>query len=373
MYIAQSLIIAGTLYAFVRRKSPILQLQVIGWAVGVIAIWWRYGEGQLGFYSNDQIHYASIVRILVYETWPRTIAWWLDFSKIPYPAAAVPLTIAGIHATLALKTVSLLCLLILSAQIIDRYEASTFTHQFKAVYLAGCGLIGGLFSTLALRETMMMLLVYKYTFGRSIAGRATVLILLFLLRSHLALAIVAAELALATWCWLTARVRTGYFEFPALTLIGVTIGTILFTWRFAGLKRIQTPFSGYWGIRDVLQVASNYVGLQFLTSHEAFVKLSISELLLLRVVFNDTILIPFAFTIACLLLGPRLQQSHRFALLTFTIYVSIVTSTDFNSFRQNIPLMPLLGVVILDALQDRKKRLSQRLNVDLPLNSTIRR
>ena len=354
MYIAQSALIAGALYMIVWRQPLLLRMQVIGWAVGVIGIWLQFGEGQLGFYSNDQVHYASIVRILVHETWPRTIAWWLDFSKIPYPAAAVPLALAGVNSTLSLKVVSLLCLLVLTAQLLKRYDGYQFSGQLKVVYLTGCGLIGGFFSTLALRETMMMLLVYRYTFGQSLSGRVASLGLLFLLRSHLALALAVAELALAIWKWLANSKRKGYLDFPALILIGVTLGTILFTWRFAGFGRIQTPFTGYWGIKDVIQVSSNFAGLQFLTSHEAFVKLSVSDLLLLRVVFSDTLLIPLGFTIACLLLGPDLKHSHKFTLLAFTIYVSIVTSTDFNSFRQNIPLMPLMGIVVLDALQARR-------------------
>jgi hypothetical protein len=45
-------------------------------------------------------------------------------------------------------------------------------------------------------------------------------------------------------------------------------------------------------------------------------------------------------------------------LLAFAVYVSIVTNTDFNSFRQNIPLMPLMGMVLLDFLKDRKMQRS---------------
>jgi len=367
MYIAQTLLIASTLYLLLRRQYLVLRLQIIGWAIGVTGIWWRYGEGQDGFYSNDQIHYASVVRILVRETWPRTIDWWLDFSKIPYPAAAVPLSLIGVHAHLALKTVSLLCLLALSYQLLQRVGEARLSGQLKVLYLTGCGLIGSFFSLLALRETMMMFFVYRYATDRSLAGRLFSLVILFLLRSHLAAAILLAELALACWKWLTERRRLGYFEAPALIILGVTLGTMLFTWRFATinnddvLSRIRTPFSGDFGIKETLQVASNFAGLQFLTAHEAFVKLSVTDLLLLRVIFSDTVLIPFGFTFAFVLLGPRLTERHKFALLAFCIYVSIVTNTDFNSFRQNIPLMPLMGLIIVDALRELR-----------PARSTVR-
>ncbi|MFM8643959.1 MAG: hypothetical protein ACKODN_01670, partial [Actinomycetota bacterium] len=74
-----------------------LRLQVICWAAGVSGIWWKMGDTQEGFYSNDQRQYISIVRILMYEAWPRTLEWWLDFSKIPYPMAALPLAHVGIN------------------------------------------------------------------------------------------------------------------------------------------------------------------------------------------------------------------------------------------------------------------------------------
>jgi hypothetical protein len=106
----------------------------------------------------------------------------------------------------------------------------------------------------------------------------------------------------------------------------------------------------------VIQIASNFAGLQFATSHEAFVRLSVSELLLLRIIFSDTILTPLVFTVVCFVFGNKLSERHRFVLLVFCIYVAIVTNTDFNSFRQNIPLMPLLGLVILDIIGERRRR-----------------
>jgi len=361
MYVAQALTIGAVLLALVRNQPIILRLQVLGWTLGVCAIMWRHGvEGQLNFYSNDQNQYASIVRILVTEAWPRTPQWWIEFSKIPFPMAAYPLALLGIHVALALKTVSLVCILALTNELLRRYDAERFWGQVRAIYITGCGLIGSFFSLLALRETMMMYFVYRYVTDKSLSGRVVSVIILFLLRSHLAAAVVLAELAIATWRWLTGRRSLGYGEPLVLMIGGATLGTMLFSWRFAningldGFARLKTPFSGNYGIAETVQVASNYAGLQFLTAHEAYVKMPIIDLLLLRVVFSDTVLIPLGFTLACILLGPRLRERHKFTLLAFSIYVSIVTNTDFNSFRQNIPFMPLMGMVVLDALDERR-------------------
>ena len=378
LYVIQTILIASVLYLFVLREQRILRLQVISWAVGVIAIMWRFGlDEQLGFYSNDQLHYNSVVRILMFWTWPpdepMTAFWWVEFSKAPYPISALPLALAGIHSALALKTVSLVCLLALSRELLHRYRAVTLVDQTKVLYFTGCGLIGTFFSLVALRETMMMFFVYRFATEKSIVNKLGSIFILFLLRSHLAAALIVAELALGLWRWFTKGRRLGFAETPSLILGGVTLGFMMFSWRFNGVqgydlfRRLQTPFNGDFGITETLQTASNYGGLQFLTAHEAFVRLSTVELLLLRFVFSDTVLIPLGFTLVCLIVNHRLNERHKFTLLAFTIYVSIVTNTDFNSFRQNIPLMPLMGVVILDYLDERKLRrlVSQRQGSDV--------
>lgn len=365
LYLIQTLLIAGTLFLMVRREARLLQLQVLIWTVGVIAIMWRYEPvAQLGFYSNDQIQYAAVVRILTTWNWAEgeapSLFWWTEFSKIPYPAAAAPLALIGIHFALALKTVSLVCLLALSRELLERYQADGLRSQITVLYLTGCGLIGTFFSLVALRETMMMYFVYRYATDRTLISKLLSIAIIFLLRSHLAAALIVAEVALAIWSWLTKGRRLGFAEAPVLIVGGVTLGYLMFSWRFNGIqgydffRRLQTPFNGNFGITETVQTASNFAGLQFLTAAEAFVRLSVAELLLLRLIFSDTVLIPVAFTLVCLVVNHRLRERHKFTLLAFTIYVSIVTNTDFNSFRQNIPLMPLMGVVILDFLQDRK-------------------
>jgi hypothetical protein len=367
LYLCQTLLIAGTLFLFVRRQSRLLQLQVLAWCIAVIGIMWRFGtEEQLGFYSNDQLQYVAIVRILTTWQWAEgesaSLFWWTEYSKIPYPASAVPLAFAGVHYALALKTVSIVCLLALTHGLLQRYANSSLLSQTKLAYLTGCGLIGSFFSVLALRETMMMYFVYRYVVTRSITGKVFAITVIFLLRSHLAAAIIAAELLLSGWDWMTRRRQLGFSHVPILLVGGITVGYTLFFLRFNSAqgngfgREIQTPFNGNFGIKETSQVASNFAGLQFLTSHEAFVRLSISDLLFLRILLSETILIPLGFTIAFILFGNSLNRRQRFTVLVFCVYIGIVTNTDFNSFRQNIPLMPLMGMVILDFLRDRKQK-----------------
>lgn len=368
LYVLQTLVIATTLYIACLRAPRMLRIQVVAWAIGVTVVVLMYGIGeQLDFYSNDQFYYNRILGILTSWSWPTNepanLAWWLSVSKFPYPFSALPLAFAGIHAELAMKTVSLICLLALSRDVITRYDSSKFRDEVIAVYLTGCGVIGTFFSILALRETMMMFFVYRYATDRSIVGRLVSISIVFLLRAHLAAALIIAEIVLAGWSWFTKRRKLGYAELPILLVGGVTVGYTIFNLQLSNMQgldaisRLKTPFNGDLGIAGTVQIASNFVGLQFLTQNESFVRLSISELLWLRLLFSDTIIVPLGFSIVCVLAAHRMSERHKFALLSFIIYVSIVTNTDFNSFRQNIPFVPLLGVMILDFLKDRRQKL----------------
>jgi hypothetical protein len=157
MYTLQAVLIAGTVLIIVRRTYLILSYQVLVWLIGVVALAWFYGSiEQLGFYSNDQIIYAEVVSRLLHDSWPTSLSWWLGEAKAPFTLAAIPLSLMGFDEVLALKTVSLISLLALSNSLLSRTSSGSFSRQLQVVFLTGCGLIGSLYSVLALRETMMM-------------------------------------------------------------------------------------------------------------------------------------------------------------------------------------------------------------------------
>ncbi|MFZ9623053.1 MAG: hypothetical protein ACO3B6_05430, partial [Ilumatobacteraceae bacterium] len=57
------------------------------------------------------------------------------------------------------------------------------------------------------------------------------------------------------------------------------------------------------------------------------------------------------FTGVVLVRPHRATANTRLVLVAFSIYVGLVTNTDFNSFRQNIPFMAVMGLVILHHTQ----------------------
>jgi hypothetical protein len=353
IYLFQVLLIGGVVSWLVRHNTLVVRLQVVIWMLGVAGIAWRFGlVEQLIFYSNDQGLYSSVVQSYSTAGIPWAVDVWLG-SKTPYTVAALPLALIGIDPTLALKTVSLVCLLLLTRSVLDGSRSRTHKDHVITLWLTACGIIGTFFSLLALRETMMMLFVHRFATSQSLATRGVSLIALYLLRPHLAAAVFGAEVVMTAWRVVRGKINLGSAESPGLIAIGVILGTTLFSWGVSGNAGIRTPFGGGWGIVQAVRVASNFVGLQFLTVREETVQFSIARLLLLRVVLNETIVIPVAFTVVCLFFSHRLNDRARFTLLALTIYCSVVISTEFNSFRQNIPFMPLMGLVVLRVIRSR--------------------
>ena len=353
LFVIQALLIGAILFTVVPHHV-LLRLQVVVWTIGVVAIAVIVGvDAQDRFYSNDQVLHTTIVRTLLNWSWlddyPPTNA------RLPYILPAVVIATLGISEILALKIVSLICLLVLTNQLLLHYHGIRPADQLKTLYLTGCGLIGAFFSLLALRETMMMLLAYLFYAEKSPAVRATSLTMLMLLRPHLAIALLIGELIGMTISWINMRHRLGFIFAPMSIILSAILGRTLFYFSTDGLFGRQSPLMQSFRLQELRQVASNFVGLQFLTTGAQNINFSLVDLVILRFILSETVVIPTLFSVVVLLSGPRISRKHLSVIVAFTIYVSIATSTDFNSFRQNLPFMPLLGTVVLDVLLRRRQ------------------
>ena len=361
LFALQALIIGVTAFS-VTPRHLLLRSQVVVWTIGVITIMLLFGvEGQTRFYSNDQVLHTEIVRTLRDWTWmPETSP---SDARLPYVLPAVLLVFLGVNEILALKTVSLICLLALTHRVLLDQENKGLVQQLQTVFITGCGFIGTFFSLLGLRETMMMLLAYSFITRTSPMVRTSSILFLGLLRPHLAAALLIAEVLVTVLAWTKTPRRFGYAFPPLLMLTGTVIGSILFSVGRGGLRQAHVNLRIDVGIEQIRQIASNFVGLQFLTTGESNINLSIQSLVLLRGIFSETILIPLFFVVVVLLAGSHLERQHQSVLLAFTIYVGVATNTDFNSFRQNIPFMPLMGIVVLhffNIAKERESRLRSR-------------
>ena len=355
LYILQTLLIGAGMFAIFRNHPRLVHLQILLWTLGVAGIAWRLGfVEQLNFYSNDQRYYQEVVERLFTEQNLVSDTYSVESSKLPFTGSALVLVFAGIHPALALKTISLVSLLALTSDLLKRCGERRAGSDVRVLFLTGCGGIGVFFSVLALRETMMMLFVYRYATRASAVTRISSLAVVYLLRPHLAVALAVGHMLAASRSWLSQSRRIGQLWTVLLVVLSSAIGSALYSLQSSLRSGGSDLLQGVLGISQATRVASNLVGLQFLTVPEGTVNFSLATLLVLRLVFSETVLIPLGFTLVCFVLAQKITVQSQFTLCAFVIYVSIATKTDFNSFRQNIPFMPLMGITIIDMIRMRQ-------------------
>lgn len=364
LYLIQLLLLVGLGLIVVRNHHLVLRLQVLVWGLLNFLIVVRYGlREQLNFYSNDQRYYVSVVESIVSDGFIFDIDWWLTASRFPYTIPGVLLAFIGIDPALALKTISLIFLVATTQLIFTVTNVVSLRQAFTSAYVSAVGTIGIFFSTLALRETAMMYLVLLAVVGKNPSTRLFSLVLLLLLRSHLAVALLIGFVLVILWRILNRQGTWSPLRAVGAITGGSLAGYALFAIGFQYQTGVSNIFGHQFGLRPVARIVSNYVGLQFLTAYEESIKFSVSELLVSRLLLSETIFIPLAF-FAVVIFSKQLTASVQWTLLTFAIYVGLVTNTEFNSFRQNVPLMPLMGLAVYTALQRRYRALSPSIRVN---------
>lgn len=352
-YVHQTLLIGAVLGAMVWRLGKIPRLQVAVWSVLLVLLYVRFGAyGQLTFYSNDQLHHAGLIDRLLEQGPPTEIQWWFSTGRTPYILPSTLLAAAGLNSTLALKTVALLSYLYLTQLFTTITPRHHGNQRLVQMYLCSLGIAGLFFATLALRETTMMLCVAIFLLHPSPRIRLFSLLALILLRPHLAAALIVGW-SLAEITRQLGRRRWSPIHCISVISIGATIGYFLFSiglWLGTGQS---DTIQHRGGIEPVTRVVSNLVGLQFLAAQESTVPTSIASLLGYRLFLSETIVIPTIFFVVALL-ATRFSDLGRIVLWSFSIYLGLVTNTEFNSFRQNIPFMPMMGLVILTEFERRR-------------------
>jgi len=352
MYIAQTLIVGTVLFMLFRQHPRLVQFQIVTWMIGVSLIAWRFNlVEQLNFYSNDQRYYHNIVEELTTKRF-LTSEYSIESLKLPFTGPAAVLSLLGLHPTLALKAVSLIYLLVLTNILFAKFQPVKLRDQLKVSYLTGTAAIGIFFSSLALRETSMMFFAFQFMTAKRLTHSVLFLSLAYLLRPHLAAALLAGQIAASLWTYFRTCRSLGHLGLllfiPSLTLFG----SLIFIYQRSGTFIGETSDSDFFELNRSVGIASNFVGLQFLTVPESTVNFSLFHLLLFRIPLSETLVIPTVFTVVSLVFAHRIRTGHLATLGAFLVYCSISTRTDFNSFRQNIPFVPLFGVAILQLVRD---------------------
>ena len=347
-YILQAAGLVGASYFVLlsRRKLSFLILAIpLVWFIGVSVIYWRYGPiGQWAFYQNDQYFHWRVVNQLLVNEFNMTFDR-LNFLRVPYTAPAFLLSVVGIDSTLALKYVSLICAMSSASMVEGVVRKANGRFLIRHIWITALP-ITVFFSLLALRETMMLMCVTHLFLGKSHPRRALSLLVLVILRPHLAAAIVFG----LCWGWLFSRFQERwYLGFVLITaVLPIYLGTIGFS--IGNYIIYQLPLQLYQELflqNQVIQIFSAFAGLQFLTVDVQTVEYTTRSLLFIRVLFPEIILAPLVFSVSCFFLSPRTTRLKISVLATFVFFMAVSSGTEYLSVRQSLPLMPIMGVAAL--------------------------
>ena len=329
-----------------RRRLSLLVLVIpLAWFIGVSLIYWRYGPiGQWSFYQNDQYFHWRVVDQFLTQDFELTFDR-LNFLRAPYTFPAYLLSVLGVDPTLALKFVSLVCA-VTGVHIIDE-TVRKMSGRVSVGYIWIVAMpITVFFSLLALRETMMLLCVTHLFLGKSHPIRALSLLVLVILRPHLAAAIVFG----LCWGWLFSRFQDRWYLISVLAtaVLPIYLGTIGFS--IGNYVIYQLPLRLYQDLflqNQVIQIFSAFAGLQFLTVSYQTVEYTTRSLLFIRVLFPEIVLAPLVFSVSCFFWTPRTTRLKLSVLATFVFFMAVSSGTDYMSVRQTLPIMPIMGVTAL--------------------------
>jgi hypothetical protein len=98
-------------------------------------------------------------------------------------------------------------------------------------------------------------------------------------------------------------------------------------------------------------VLSNFVGLQFLNADFVAIERSLGDLLLPRLLFAETVVVPLLFTIALFIPKDSIDRLKMLTISIFGYYIGIIAGSDFTSFRQNLPFVSVMAIVIIQTFR----------------------
>lgn len=337
------------------KKTDLYQFALISiWLVGVIAIYARYGEDQVLFYSNDQLFHQNVIEyyLTVEGIQVREIISLRYLLTIP----VYFVSLLGFNAMLIIKFLQLSALLLVykrSQQFLS--EHSLQIRFWQLPLFAGPILI--FMSLLSLRDVILAYFALLFVSSSDRNSRLIGLGGAFLLRPHLGVALAFGFILSGFYSRWKPKFQS--IAFSAVALFSYGIGTIAY-WMGAVIQKgvsfgtPRTVFSQF----KFSQLAANFFGLQFLAlnSPDSLIVASSNYVLLVsRLIFFDTIFIPVLFLIA-LYRHPEFLTRQKFVTLqAFVFFYGVVSQTSFNSTRQNIPFLACMGLLAVADIEHFRK------------------
>ena len=337
------------------KKTDLYQFVLISvWLIGVIAIFARYGVGQVLFYSNDQLFHQQVIELyLPLEGFQVSAVTSLRYL-LTLPVYLI--SFLGFNAMLVIKFFQL-CALLFGYQ---RSRQFMVTHSLSVRFwhlplLAGPVLM--FMSLLSLRDVLLAYFALVFVTSAPLGHRILGLSGAFLLRPHLGVALAFGFVISHFYSRWRPKLHT--LSISIIALLSYVLGTIAY-WvgaviqQGANFDAPNTVFTQF----KFSQLGANFLGLQFLALNnpdDRIVAASTFALLLSRLVFFDTILIPVLFVAAVFRHPKYLTNQKMLTVQAFLFFYGVVSQTTWNSTRQNIPFLACMGVLAVADIEHFQK------------------
>jgi hypothetical protein len=326
---------------------------VIFWTIGVTYIYAKYRTDQAQFYSNDQAFHLSIIQYYI-PTEGINLGSVVSLRYI-ITLPAYFLSRFGFDVVLLFKFSQLVFALLIfrhAKLILKNYRI--VLKRWMVLYFAGPLLV--FMSLLALRDVLLAFFTLSFLFPITKKGRCLGILVVALLRPHLAAALLFGFIA--EFLYKKAKPRLLVTGHAIALLISYTIGALSFPVGNFILNgnRLKIP-STIFSIEYFSQIGLNLIGLQFLVldgEDAGVVAASTVFLLFARLVFVDTILTPTVFFYFCTKPSQLVrQETLRISTAMFFFYGLIFQNQIVtNSTRQNLPFITVMGVIAVIRLCD---------------------
>lgn len=345
-YLFQILVLVVLCAAF-QLRSKKLDLYVLAvlaiWSTGVFAIFYKYGADQILFYSNDQAYFKRVIEAIP-EFGIQFSLWNLGGGDYPITLPALLLTKLGFDTVLAVKflqLVALLCIYHDGQKILNRYGINVV--GWHLVFF--CGPLFLFMSMLGLRDLVIAYFVMQFFFAKAPAIRIIALLITFMFRPHLFIALIAGWVVGIIW---NNKIPRFYYFLISAVVVGMYFFGAL-AYHFGGAIQNGMPLTT---AKDIFsqtkfsRLAANFLSLQFLTLGDS-TKLSFTKLLTTRLIFVDTFLIPGFFLFTLLKPSKKWSGMRLQIFASFIFFYGIISQTPYNSSRQNIPFLLVMGLACL--------------------------
>ncbi|MEO5974655.1 MAG: hypothetical protein ABIQ38_05585 [Ilumatobacteraceae bacterium] len=333
------------------RTDVPMAVYVCVWTLGVIAIYWKFGDAQDIFYSDDQMVQVNLVNHVSQNPLVYSLQGIVGLRYVITIPASL-LTRIGIDTLLVLKFLQAIFFVLTYRLVREHFRIENL--KFKVWHLTlFAGPLFVFMSLLGLRDLALAYFALYLIIGRDPRVLAISWISLFLLRPHLAIALVFGRVI--GFAFERARFGIHQLFIPLIVVISFISGT--YAYMIGRHFQMNAPLDffslSHLGTQsDFNRLFANFGGLQFLLFGSDTVNLPTINLIFLRILFFDTFLIPILF-LWTVVSTSALQKHAVNILASFTFFLGLVSVTEFNSTRQNLPFLVLMGVTVVVHLADR--------------------